>query len=149
MKKEQYKVLKRLCNQFEKTERFIKNNPRWLIINHEEQRKNYKVFKSLCNKYEHEQRKEEKLKLEDFVDLYYNGYYLYALDKTENRADLYLKMLYDKYNHLDIILDLTTCNSNGVFNGEEIYLFKNHKLKQVKNNELINNIVKEYRNERN
>ena len=57
MKKEQYKVLKRLCNKFEKEERFIKNNKRWLIITHEEQRENYKVFKSLCNKYEYEQRK--------------------------------------------------------------------------------------------
>lgn len=55
MKKEQYKVLKRLCNQFEYIDRIykLKDGSR----KHEEQRKNYKVFKSLCNKYENEQRK--------------------------------------------------------------------------------------------
>ena len=63
MKKEQYKVLKRLCNKFEYIDRrnkstyTLKDGSRFLIKEHEEKRKNYKVFKSLCNKYEHEQRK--------------------------------------------------------------------------------------------
>ena len=75
MKKEQYKVLKRLCNQFEKEERFIKNNPRWLIISHEEQRENYKVFKSLCNKYEYEKRKLNKQI--ELMQMLYQHYIVY------------------------------------------------------------------------
>lgn len=126
----------------------------------------YKVLKRLCNQYEYEQRQIKKsfevepiedkksINLLDYVDLYYNGYYLYALDKTENRPDIYLKQLKEEYGHLDIILDLKVCNSFGEFNGKEIYLIESQKkyyqlFKRIKkddeNYSLISFIIQHYR----
>lgn len=117
----------------------------------------YKILKQLCNQYEHKQRKEKQFKIEQesieylnkYVDLYYNGYYLYALDKTENRPDEYLTQLIKKFGHLNIILDLTTCNSFRGFNGKEVYLIESGKqLKYIKFEDLdesIYNVIREHR----